>query len=110
MIFVGGGFSSPLTATIHYYTQLIMENFYSNWLGKRVRQINKVKARKFYLEGRKIYLHPSNMSFDNPWQCPMSAQKDSHFCGDNWEYLLHDYAYYNCDNERGRYIHFYIEE
>ena len=89
---------------------MINEVFYSHDLKCRVKQISKRTARKLWDEGREIYLHSSNMRFDNMWQHPMSASKDGYsFNGDTFDQVCSSYENYNCDNERGRYIHFFVK-
>lgn len=90
---------------------MINEVFYSHNLKCSVRQISKRKARKLWDEGREIYFHSSNMMFDCIWQHPMPACKDGYsFVGYTFEQVCNSYEVYNCDNERGRYIHFFIKE
>ena len=90
---------------------MINEVFYSHDLKCRVKQISKRTARKLWDEGREIYLHSSNMRFDNVWQHPMSGSKDGYsFNGYTFDQVCNDYESYNCDNERGRYPAYYVEE
>ena len=56
------------------------------------------------------------MIFDGVWQCPFETNKKSDFfinsisSEEKWfELLCSDYRYYNCDNERGKYINFFKE-
>lgn len=89
---------------------MINEVFYSHDLKCRVKQISKRTARKLWDEGREIYFHSSNMMFDNMWQHPMPASKDGYtFVGYTFDLVCADYKYYNCDNERGKYIHFFVK-
>ena len=85
-----------------------MRNIYSTKLKMRVQQISKAKAKRLFEEGKDIYLHPSNMMFDNAWQSPHKVNKNDSFTCD-FEYICSNYKYYNCDNERGRHIHFFVE-
>tara|TARA_R110002020_G_scaffold2168_7_gene10003 strand:+ start:177 stop:548 length:372 start_codon:yes stop_codon:yes gene_type:complete len=43
---------------------------------KQVKQVNKTTALKMFNNGKKIYLHPSNMTLNNYWQKPMLIQLD----------------------------------
>ena len=89
---------------------MINEVFYSHYLECRIKQISKRTARKLWDEGREIYLHSSNMMFDNVWQHPMPAGKDYYsFVGYTFDQVCSSYKCYNCDNERGRYIHFFVK-
>ena len=55
--------------------------------------------------------------FDNMWQRPMPICKNRYpFVGytfdqmcDTFDQVCDAYKYYNCDNERGKYIHFFIK-
>lgn len=89
---------------------MINETFYSHDLKCEVKRISKRKARQYWEEGKIIYLHSSNMMFDNVWQHPMPAQKDGYsFVGHTFDTVCDSYETYNCDSERGRYIKFYIK-
>ena len=89
---------------------MIKEAFYSHDLKCRVKKISKRTARKLWDEGREIYFHSSNMRFDNAWQHPMPASKDGYsFNGYTFDQVCNDYESYNCDNERGKYIHFFVK-
>ena len=89
---------------------MINDVFYSHDLKCRVKQISKRTARKLWDDGREIYLHSSNMRFDNMWQHPMPACKDGYsFVGYTFDQVCSSYETYNCDNERGRYIHFFVK-
>ena len=87
-----------------------MEKIYSYQLQKTVKRIDKKTARKLWNKGVSIYFHPSNMKFDNCWQQPFLTNKSSNKLSDDFDMVCHDYAYYNCDNFRGRYIHFFVAE
>ena len=88
---------------------MINEKFYSHWLKSNVQQVSKKTAEKLFDKGMTIYLHPSNMRFDSLiWQMPYGVKKPENWCG-NFEALCNDFRYYNCDSERGRYIHYFVE-
>ena len=89
-----------------------MENFYSGTFKCTIQQINKKAAKKYFEAGKAIFLQSSNMRFDNFWQSPCEVKKDSisHFYGSSFEAFCNEYKYYNCDSERGSYIHFFIRE
>lgn len=94
--------------------------FYSHDLKCVVVQVNKVRAKKLFCEGKKIFLHSCNMRFDNVWQHPSEVDKESAF-NENWRVcydtpaqlfsgLVAYYTFYNCDNERGKYPCFFIRK
>lgn len=53
------------------------------------------------------------MTIGNPWQSPYSTSKERTE-GNAWterctfDDIVNEFAYYNCDNERGRYPIFFI--
>lgn len=88
---------------------MINEVFYSHDLKCRVKQISKRTARRLWDEGKEIFFHSSNMRFDNMWQHPMPASKNGYsFVSYTFDQVCSSYETFNCDNERGRYIHFFI--
>lgn len=56
--------------------------FYSHDLKCIVQQVTKPTARKMYESGKIVYLHSSNMTFDNMWQHPMPAKRDGYSLSD----------------------------
>ena len=83
--------------------------------GKLYTQISRNTARKRFNNGDEILLHPSNMRFDNMWQRPMPIDINSSFCINEedrekrFDQVCADYMYYNGDNERGKYINYFVE-
>lgn len=95
---------------MRYKNQILRMN------GKQYVQISKMAAKKLFDNGGTILLQSSNMIFDGVWQCPFGTNKKSGFfinsisSEEKWfELLCIDYRYYNCDNERGKYINFFKE-
>jgi len=86
-----------------------METFYSTHLKCCVRQIQKRTARKLFYEGETIYLQSSNLHFDNIWQFACDINKSRASYGETFDTICNAWVYYNCDNERGKYIHFYVK-
>ena len=87
-----------------------MEKFYSSTLRCTVKQINKTSARKRFENGETIYFHPSKMRFDNPWQNPVDVQKNGRWFKDySFDTICNYFENYNCDSERGKYIHFFVK-
>ena len=75
---------------------------------KHMKKITKVTARKLYNEGKEFWITACNMrpetgiligsaSFERMADIPFDTMVDS-------------FTYYNCDNERGRYPAYYVEE
>ena len=95
---------------MRYKNQILRRN------GKQYVQISKMAAKKLFDNGGTILLQSSNMIFYGVWQCPFETNKKSDFfinsisSEEKWfELLCIDYRYYNCDNERGKYINFFKE-
>ena len=89
---------------------MIYGTFYSNDCKCTMVQITKRTAKKLFENGVEIFLQSSNMRFDNMWQKPFNcSQKDLGY-NETFETLINSYSYYNCDSERGKYIHFFVRE
>jgi len=74
-------------------------------------KLDKAKARKLYCEGRKIYLLPSKVRFclDAPFMAPYEISWES--CnGKDFDKLVNEYKYYNCNEELGKIVHYYLDE
>lgn len=87
-----------------------MENFYDHKTGQRMQQISIRKARKLFDKNIAIYLQSSNMPFNGVWQSACKVQKPTYSGWHNFDNVCAEYRFYNCDNERGKYIHFYVCE
>lgn len=83
------------------------EKFYSTTLKKDVERVSKRKAKTLFLAGVTVFMTSANMRFDNVWQHPCPISKDESYT-DNFDHLVCDFEWYNCDNERGRYAKFYV--
>jgi len=105
-------------------------NLYGEY--KTLQQINKRTALKLFSAGETIYLQSCNMFPFGIWQsvCPVSLDKNSLNSKQSlydwyakegylkegetrpdektmFDIYINEYHLYNCDSERGRYIHFY---
>ena len=89
-----------------------MEKFYSGTFKCTIQQINKKAAKKYFEAGKAIFLQSSNMRFDNFWQSPCEVTKERivSYYDSSFEAFCNEFKYYNCDSERGSYIHFFIRE
>ena len=91
------------------------EEFYSDTFGCLMKQIRSNTARKIFDAGHTVYFHPSKMRFDNPWQSPVPMSRDSWDSGsetaaiDPFDNACNHYRFYNCDSERGKDIHYFIQ-
>ena len=75
-----------------------------------VNQISKAKARKLFNAGTEIFLQSSNMHPFGVWQslCPIKYdEQEADNTVDQFDFLVNSFQWYNCDNERGKYAHFY---
>jgi len=74
-----------------------------------VKQINKIEAKRLFNNGETIYLQTSNFYPFGVWQNLMTVniKDDVDNSTDQFEFLCNSFRWYNCDNERGKYIHFY---
>ena len=77
--------------------------------GKKVKQVNKVAAKKAYERCETIYMLACFMRPNNMWQSPAPFNKDKYAEVVTFENCVYDYTYYNCDNERGKYPIFFVE-
>lgn len=92
------------------------EEFYSNTFNCTMKQVNVKKARRLFNEGHTVYLHPSKMRFDNVWQSPIPISKDyydkaiiGNFAAEPFDNAINHFVYYNCDGERGKGVHYFIQ-
>jgi len=80
-----------------------------------LKQINIVKAKKLYADGITVFIQSSNKIPFQPYQsvCPISNHlfncmhsfdTDSDL---SFKSQCESYSYYNCDTERGTYIHYF---
>ena len=73
-----------------------------------MKRINMTQARKLYNEGTSIYLLPSKAVPDSIWIFPVKISHDVQTQCD-FDTKVNAYHYYNCTEETGKRIHFYIE-
>lgn len=75
--------------------------------GDRWLRVNKAKAKKFFLAGKKVVLCPVNLRPFGNWDIGYAAGSDD---GD-FDKLVNSYEYYNCTSaEAGKYCAFYVKE
>lgn len=77
------------------------------------KKININKARRLYNEGKKIIVKTSKMRIEpTMWTTPMELVKKEREEEKNeidFDKNINVYAYYNCNNEMGRTLQYYIE-
>ena len=77
--------------------------------GENFIRVNKTKARQKFNEGKTVYLIQDMMRLPNAWEmpCPIDNTRDSAI-GRDFDSHVRDFQYYNCDNERGRGVKYFI--
>jgi len=79
-------------------------------------RINKKEARRAYKNNLKILTVPHNMQLFNSWYEPFTLYRKNreHFILDDigaendFDNMVNSLEYYNCNNETGNYMAFYI--
>lgn len=74
-----------------------------------MKQINKRQARKLYEVGKEFWITPCNMRPQCGIMINAVTYEDTFNCC-SFDQMYNSFCYYNCDNERGRYPRFYVEE
>lgn len=84
--------------------------FKSKELNKQIKQVNKTIAKKIFASGGTIYLLSSNLDFDNNMSRPQKISKaGQQHAGYDFEQIVSNYIYFNCDTIRGRYVNYFVE-
>lgn len=76
-----------------------------------ITRVRKPMAKSLYDCGLTIYLLPNKINPNNSWIKPTSIsvyQRDDYKY--DFEYILNQFRYYNCNNELGKDIHYYVED
>lgn len=71
------------------------------------KKINKAQARKVFNNLGTVYLLPSNLSSESMWGFPYGINQETEL---TFEGAVNAFRYYNCNNELGRYVHYFIKE
>ena len=76
-------------------------------------------AKKLFEAGAKIRMVPHNINPSNIWglyadikilnSARIQEMDDIRYCND-FNFIVTNYSYYNCNNETGLYLHFYLLE
>ena len=72
-------------------------------------KIDKKLARKFYNVGIAIKILPCKINPNSQWYGGGWYDKSITY-GRDFDKLVNDYTYYNCNSETGRYCAYYFEE
>ena len=70
-------------------------------------KVNKTRARNLYNKGVMITLIPCKVRTLTGIVQPAHIRKQP---GTDFDTILNEYEYYNCNNELGKYAHFYVDE
>lgn len=70
-------------------------------------KVNKQKARKAYNSGKIVSLLPCKVRLGGTVITPVRISNEG---GVAFDTMINSYEYHNCNNELGRYTHFYIED
>lgn len=76
-----------------------------------IQRIRKNQARKLYNEGKTIIIAPCNLNIYNPVYNSILSQTIVKIA-DNREFdnIINDFEWYNCNHEMGYYCSYYIGE
>ena len=76
-------------------------------------------AKKLFEAGAKIRIVPHKINPNNIWglyadikkldSASIQTMDDIRYCND-FDFIITNYSYYNCNNENGNYMHFYLLE
>lgn len=74
-----------------------------------ITKVDKAKARKTYDKGETVWLLPSNVRFDfnSTWVRPYKISVKTCY-GNEFDNIINEFAYYNCNSELGKSVHYYI--
>ena len=72
------------------------------------KKVNKTQARKLFLQKKDIYILPCKVYIGNMWIKPYIANITKKVDFD-FDKLINEYEYYNCNYELGYYASYYIK-
>lgn len=76
-----------------------------------MKKISKTQAKKLYLTFKPFIMCPSKANPDSMFAVRIDEHTNHDFVTEeNFEKLVNEFRYYNCNTEMGRGINFYIEE
>ena len=78
------------------------------------KRVDKTRARKAFEKGKKVWFLPSKVRFclNAPFMAPFEVQKGATNIDGykDFDALSNMYCYYNCNEELGRVVHYYVED
>ena len=92
-----------------------MYTFYADRNGRTFKRIHKSLARRLYLKGYSILIAACKMSISSRWNIGLVLNRladdisiDEIGARNRFDDYVASYEYYNCSNETGRYVSYYI--
>lgn len=79
---------------------------FENIHGLYVVRVNKMKARNAFNRGNTIFCTPVNFSLYSIWFKPFELNKYDETL--DFDTLVNQIEFYNCNNESGTYLKYYI--
>ena len=79
------------------------------------KRVTKTEARKVFNKGKSVWLLPSKVGFciNAPFLAPYEINKNTRNNSvetPDFDRLSNSFAYYNCNNELGNIVHYYVEK
>ena len=74
---------------------------------KNLIRVNKKVARKLYNLGLEVGLCPCNANPESPWWLMSFVNNNSYDY--TFDEVVDKFAWYNCNNELGRYVAYYVD-
>ena len=71
-----------------------------------MKRISMTVARRLFNKGIEIYMLPSKVVIGSIWILPIGIHRDE----TSFDAHVNAYRYYNCSDETGKRVHFYINE
>lgn len=89
----------------------------NNTIYNNYRRVNKAAARKVFKSGKIVFALPVNMRIDNMWMPPFRVyagehvqyEIDTYGLDGTFDRVLNAITYYNCNNETGKYLAYYVK-
>lgn len=71
-------------------------------------RVSKKDARKYFKAGYEVYVLPCKVRFDlkSSFIQPIKISKETH--AQTFDYIINAYSAYNCNNELGTYVSYYL--
>ena len=82
---------------------------------KTFKKVNKTQARKLYNNNKNVYIVPCKVypNYNNVWTQPIKLNKEEYIdknYENDFDKIINNFEFYNCNTELGKYTSFYIYE